>query len=301
MATYFIWTVQIYRAGNLKEQGIHLLNTTAKDGVRAFAPSFNDVMLYKEGKLSQTQYTDIYLHRMKDSREKNPADWKRLQEHEKVAVACYCSPGKFCHRHLFIHDMKADLEARGHEVKLMGELNGPDYSPVAPKAVVSIPRDVVIVPFYSKHDLLSNHHPSGFTIKGVTFAHVEQFMMYCKAMLFNDKLQAGRILAESNPQGCKILGRGVRPYDEKLWAAKRRRYVYFACLQKAREHKEVREYLLSTGNAILVEASAKDVIWGVGIAKDDPRIYDMAQWRGMNLLGEIWMEVRRVLQEDVLF
>jgi hypothetical protein len=77
--------------------------------------------------------------------------------------------------------------------------------------------------------------------------------------------------------------------------------MFIGCLQKAREHPEIREYLLSTGNDILVEASKSDVIWGVGIAKDDPRIYDQSQWRGMNLLGEIWMDVRRILQAEVIF
>lgn len=298
---YQIWTVQLYRVKGLEDKGIHVLDTTAKSGIRAFAPDFNDVMLYKEGKLSKAQYTDIYLRRIAQSEQDNPKEWKRLNNYKKVAVACYCAPGKFCHRHLFIQKHKAHLEAQGHEVILMGEINGVQYYDEMPKSVVSNPVERKIIPFYSYQDLLSNHHPTGVTIKGVTFKHIEQFMMYCKAMLFNDKLQAGLILKEPNPQGCKVLGRGVRPFDEKLWAAKRRRYVFIGCLQKAREHPEVRDYLLSTGNAILVEASKSDVIWGAGIAKDDPRIYDMTQWRGMNLLGEVWMDVRRVLQEDVVF
>jgi ribA/ribD-fused uncharacterized protein len=298
---YFIWTVQLYRTKGLDDQGIHVLDTTAKSGIKAFAPSFSDVMAYKDGKLSKEDYTKIYLQRMVDSRQNNPTDWKKLLAHKKVAVACYCSPGRFCHRHLFIKDHQTYLEALGHEVKLMGEINGAQYSDIMPQSIVSIPVERKIVPFYSKYDLLSNHSPHGFTVKSITFKHVEQFMMYCKAMLFGDKDQAAKILAEDNPQGCKVLGRGVKGFDEKIWIAKRRRYVLIACLQKAREHSEVREYVLSTGNAILVEASKSDVIWGVGIAKDDPRIYDISQWRGLNLLGEIWMEVRRILQEEIVF
>jgi ribA/ribD-fused uncharacterized protein len=301
MGVYQIWTVQMSRSRNLKDKGIHALDTTVKSGIKAFAPKWDMVMAHKEQRLSDAQYTDQYTRMMRESRQNNHTIWKKLQDHEKTAVLCYCSPGKFCHRHLFIHEMKDYLESLGHTVELKGEINGPQYYSEIPKAVVSIPRDEKIVPFYSKYDLLSNHNPSGFTIKGVTFKHVEQFMMYCKAMLFNDKLQAGLILAEPDPQKCKILGRGVRPFDEALWVSKRRRYVYLGCLQKAREHKEVRDYLLSTGNAILVEASPRDTIWGVGIAKEDPRIYDIEQWQGLNLLGEIWMEVRRVLQAEVVF
>lgn len=301
MGAYQIYTVQMAKHRKVAEKGIHLLDTTAKSGIKAFAPAWNDVMAYKENKMTEEMYSDIYLRRLRDSRKDNPAEWKKLQGYQKVAVACYCSAGQFCHRHLFIHDMKNYLEGLGHQVELKGELFGPQYYKTIPKAVVSIPLDREIIPFYSKADMLSNHYPSPFTVKGVTFPHVESMMMYCKAMLFNDKLQAGLILAESDPQKCKMLGRGVRPYDDPLWVSKRRRYVFLGCLQKAREHQEVRDYLLSTGNAVLVEASARDTIWGVGIAKHDPRIYDMEQWQGLNLLGEIWMEVRRVLQAEVEF
>jgi ribA/ribD-fused uncharacterized protein len=301
MAVYQIYTVQMSRSRNLKDKGIHVLDTTVKSGIKAFAPTWDMVMAHKEKRLSDDQYTDQYLRRMRDSRRDNPSVWKQLQDHTKFAALCYCTPGQFCHRHLAVHEFKDYLESLGHTVELKGEINGPQYYKEVPKAVVSIPLFQEIVPFYSKHDLLSNHHPSGFTIKGVTFKHVEQFMMYCKAMLFNDKLQAGRILAEPDPQQCKILGRGVRPYDDNLWVSKRKRIVFLGCLQKAREHPEVRDYLLSTGNAILVEASERDRTWGVGIAKHDPRIYDMNQWQGANLLGEIWMEVRRILQAEVVF
>jgi ribA/ribD-fused uncharacterized protein len=301
MGTYQLYTVQMSRSRGLQDKGIHVLDTTVKSGVKAFAPRWDMVMAHKEQRLSDEQYTDQYLRMMRDSRRDNPTVWKKLEEHEKIAALCYCTPGKFCHRHLIVHEFKDYLESRGHTVELKGEINGPQYYKEIPKAVVSIPLIQDIVPFYSKHDVLSNHHPSGFTVKGVTFAHGEQFLMYVKAMLFNDKLQAGRILAEPNPQGCKVLGRGVRPFDENLWAAKRRRYMLTGCLQKAREHTEIREYLLSTGNAVLVEASERDVIWGVGIAKEDPRIYDMREWRGTNLLGEIWMEVRRILQAEIVF
>jgi hypothetical protein len=35
-----------------------------------------------------------------------------------------------------------------------------------------------------------------------------------------------------------------------------------------------------------VEASPVDKIWGVGLAEDDPLIYDKANWLGQNLLGK---------------
>ncbi len=53
--------------------------------------------------------------------------------------------------------------------------------------------------------------------------------------------------------------------------------------------------LLGTGDALLVEASPFDKVWGVGLAPDDPRVHDPANWRGKNYLGEALMRVRQTL------
>lgn len=297
---YQIWTLQIPRARHVKDPEIHLLDTTAKSGIPAFAPFMNDVMRYKDGHLSEAMYTDIYLRKMRDSRKDHPGIWKQLLKHKKVAVMCYCTPGKFCHRHLFAPLMKQYLEEAGHTVELKGELNGPNWAPM-PASVVSIPRPQIIIPFYSADDLLSNHNRTGFTVKDIYFKHGEQFLMYCKAKLMGDHAKAEEILAADHPQACKILGKQVKPWDEPLWVVKRRPIMNRGCYEKAKQNPNVDEYLLSTGNAILVEASQRDTLWGVGIGKDDPRIFDMSQWRGLNLLGGSWMWARTKRQEEIIF
>jgi ribA/ribD-fused uncharacterized protein len=54
----------------------------------------------------------------------------------------------------------------------------------------------------------------------------------------------------------------------------------------------LREFLLSTGDRVLVEASPVDRVWGIGLAADDPRAQSPAQWRGLNLLGFALMDAR---------
>lgn len=300
---YQIWTVQLARVRLIKDPDIYPLNTTAKSGEKCFAPTFQNVMNYKEGRLSKEQYTDAYLRKMRDSQVANPGVWKKLLDHTKVAILCYCTPGQFCHRHLFVPIMQKYLEDRGHTVEVKGELNGAQYLPEdqRPKGKVSVEQKIAIFPFYSYKDMLSNHHRDGFTIKGVYFKWNEQFIMYCKAMLFGDKVTAEKILKATTPQACKLLGRDVAPYDDNVWKLKRRGFSFRGCYQKVIEHPDIKEYVLATGNAIIVEAAEHDTTWGVGIAKEDPRIYDMAQWRGANMQGEIWMDVRKRLQEDVVF
>uniref|UniRef100_A0A6C0CGY6 Uncharacterized protein n=1 Tax=viral metagenome TaxID=1070528 RepID=A0A6C0CGY6_9ZZZZ len=39
----------------------------------------------------------------------------------------------------------------------------------------------------------------------------------------------------------------------------------------------------------------RNVVYGIGIPSNDPRINDMSSWRGHNLLGKVLTEVRRRL------
>ena len=117
-------------------------------------------------------------------------------------------------------------------------------------------------------------------------------MMYCKAKLFHDHEIADRILTTENPANHKRLGREVRGFVESDWIAKREHYVYIGCFAKFQQNPSAKTYLLSTGNSELVEASPTDKIWGIGLGKEDPRIHDRNNWKGLNLLGKVLMRVR---------
>ncbi len=45
-----------------------------------------------------------------------------------------------------------------------------------------------------------------------------------------------------------------------------------------------KQFLLSTGNAVIVEASPYDAVWGIGLDAQAPGIEDPATWNGENLL-----------------
>ena len=58
------------------------------------------------------------------------------------------------------------------------------------------------------------------------------------------------------------------------------------------QNDELRNFLLSTGDKVLVEASPSDRIWGIGLGKNNPDALDPTKWRGQNLLGFALMNVR---------
>jgi ribA/ribD-fused uncharacterized protein len=92
------------------------------------------------------------------------------------------------------------------------------------------------------------------------------------------------------------LGREAAGFDEQRWVDCRFEVVVAGNLAKFGQHPRLREFLLGTGDRVLVEASARDTIWGIGLAADDGRAARPEHWRDLNLLGFALMEVRHQLK-----
>lgn len=142
---------------------------------------------------------------------------------------------------------------------------------------------------------LSQWWQSPFRKGSVEYCCMEQYMMAGKARLFGDGEMLAEILAESRPGVIKKLGRRVRNFDSDVWKAHKYDIVAEGNLCKFSQNPGLREFLLSTGNSILVEASPFDRIWGIGMRESDPRASDPLQWKGENLLGFALTEVRGLL------
>ncbi|WP_307677584.1 NADAR family protein [Streptomyces sp. V4I2] len=139
---------------------------------------------------------------------------------------------------------------------------------------------------------LSQWWPSPFTVDGVAYRTAEHWMMASKARLFGDP-EAERAAVEArSPAQAKKAGRLVRGFDDAVWERERYGIVVEGSVHKFAAHADLREFLLGTGNRVLVEASPLDRIWGIGLAADDERAGNPELWRGPNLLGFALMEAR---------
>ena len=143
---------------------------------------------------------------------------------------------------------------------------------------------------------LSQWWPAPFTVGGVAYSSAEHFMMSAKALLFGDTETAERVRTAPHPGAAKALGRQVRGFDGRLWAERRYEIVVAGNAAKFGQHADLREFLLDTGDRIIVEASPRDQIWGIGLTAGDDRARSPEHWRGLNLLGFALMETRHRLR-----
>ncbi|HEY3871626.1 MAG TPA: NADAR family protein [Actinocrinis sp.] len=142
---------------------------------------------------------------------------------------------------------------------------------------------------------LSQWWPCRFTVDEVEYASAEHWMMAAKARLFDDPESLPQILAARTPAEAKKLGRLVSGFDEQIWTAQRFDLVVQGNVAKFGQDEALRSFLLSTGNRVLVEASPRDRIWGIGMGAANEAATDPARWRGRNLLGFALMEAREQL------
>lgn len=134
-----------------------------------------------------------------------------------------------------------------------------------------------------------------FEVKRYIYPTAEHWMMAEKARLFKDEFIRQKILAALSPKEAKKLGRRVKGFSEELWREHRFSIVVEGNIHKFSQNPDLKEFLLSTGDKVLVEASPVDSIWGIGMAASASGASDPRNWKGANLLGFALMEVRERL------
>lgn len=145
---------------------------------------------------------------------------------------------------------------------------------------------------------LSQWWPAEFTVEGHRFADAEHYMMWRKARLFGDLDISERVLASRHPGQAKQLGRRVDGFDEEVWRRHRVSIVVDGNRAKFTQDDRLRDYLVGTGQRVLVEASPIDRVWGSGLARDHPDAARPENWPGANLLGFALMRVRHELMRS---
>ncbi|PVH81644.1 DUF1768-domain-containing protein [Cadophora sp. DSE1049] len=149
-------------------------------------------------------------------------------------------------------------------------------------------------------DSASSQQPSSSAEPAPTemeFNCAEQFMMFCKAIYFHDKISGNLIMDTKDPSLQKKYGRAVKDFTDFMWRQSCERVAFEGNWWKFARNEARRNFLLGTGDRMICEASSMDRRWGIGYKKDHALRY-RGNW-GENLLGKAIMQVRAQLRERV--
>lgn len=136
-----------------------------------------------------------------------------------------------------------------------------------------------------------------FEVDGMAYHTTEQYMMAEKARLFKDGEVLEEIMTAEHPSKYKKLGRKIRGFVPEIWDAHKYDIVVKGNKAKFSQNPELKEFLISTGDAIIAEASPYDKIWGIGLDRETAEKGGVKDWQGENLLGCALMDVRDWLKE----
>ncbi len=146
--------------------------------------------------------------------------------------------------------------------------------------------------FFGKSCPFSNFHPASFSLDGNRFNCAEQFIQLSKARLFKDEKTADLILKSKHPEEQKQLGRQVVNFDPQIWKEAAKKLIVRGLAQKFDENPDLRQYLKDTGDKQLVECSAYDTLFGIGMNLQNKLKNDSQKWEGQNIQGEMLQEIR---------
>ena len=112
-------------------------------------------------------------------------------------------------------------------------------------------------------------------------------MMYKKAMLFQDRETAGKILQTDDVAEIKAFGqRACEILMIKFGQSPEKRLFTKVVLEKFRQNPELSARLEETGEDVIAECVVKDRIWGIGLSMKDEDRFLHGQMEGTEPVGE---------------
>lgn len=149
---------------------------------------------------------------------------------------------------------------------------------------------------YFKSGYPSQWYESEFNIGGKKFENCEQWMMYMKAITFNDIEIAEKVMKTTDPKEIKALGREVKNFEVNAWNAVADDVVFRGNVAKFSQNQELKELLLATGDKKFVECATYDPIWGIGMDITTALRTPEEEWKGTNRLGKAIMNAREYIR-----
>lgn len=151
-----------------------------------------------------------------------------------------------------------------------------------------------------ENGLLSTWSDHEIVYDDIKFPTAEHFIVYEKARLLHLQSEMENVLKSSQPHVANRIGRSIgrNIEDKKLWEKNAERIVMQALQLKMDQHTDVFHFVRKLPRDIMIGFASKyDKVWGIQMDYSDPDVRHTRKWRGRNLLGKLWMDVKRELKE----
>ena len=157
----------------------------------------------------------------------------------------------------------------------------------------------LVLAFFTKKYVLSNHFLTNFAAHGITFHSSEQYYMWKRAVVLENEVAVGEILSSVDARSAQTIGKNLPEMKVESMRAKwhklRFQYMAEALLLKFNLNELCLGKLLETGQFHLVEASRFDHTWGVGASIEE--IESGARVTGLNALGTLLVALRESIRD----
>ena len=147
--------------------------------------------------------------------------------------------------------------------------------------------------YFGAESIFSHWYKCSFIIDNQIYCCIDQYLVYKKALLFNDSEIAHKVFNSSDPKRHRYLGRDVKYFNKSVWQNHCKQFAYDANLAKFSQNKNLKITLSKTLGNSLAEASPYDRNWGIGLSMSNPMNQDRKNWRGKNWAGEVLESARK--------
>lgn len=140
---------------------------------------------------------------------------------------------------------------------------------------------------------LGNMAPYPITHEGEEWRSTEHLF---QALRFDDTVIRKEIQSAKSPFGAKLV---AKKYADKMtvqpMSVKDLRNMDFVVRLKVKQHPELQEMLLATGDETIIEdvtsrpSGGRHLFWGMALRE--------GVWVGDNYLGKLWMRIRKELRD----
>jgi hypothetical protein len=239
-----------------------------------FAPTWDLVMDFKNGTITEKQYTEKYYKLMVD-RWNTDAQFRENMDYlvekakeENIVLVCFCPAYSFCHRYLLINFLLYN-----RDIQYMGEI-------INSKNSEKTRGDNMINKFKDEYSWLSNFAHCQVSVNGAVYPSVEHAYQSAKN---NDHSWKRYCQTETDPAKVKKESRKVSLVPG--WDSYKVQIMKDLINQKF-EQQPYKNALINTGDLYIQEGNTwGDTFWGVDLRSD----------RGKNILGKLIMDKRTEL------